>query len=676
MRNKYYPISKVTKDISERVKNADRLIKRQYRKPALKVKDLVITFDIETSRIDGDQAVMYIWQSQFEDLTIIGRTWDEFLLYLDTIRGALTACERVIIWIHNFSYEFSFLKGIMFFDDVFAVKSRKPLYAISDRIEFRCSYMLTGLSLEKFLEQMDVKNKKLTYDYDKVRYPWTDLTAAELAYCINDVKGLAQAIRKRMRLDGDDLTTIPYTRTGYLRRNVKKEYGKIPYGGRRDIMPTYGVYRLLRFAFRGGDCHANRWYVGATIENVQSYDRSSSYPDVMLNCKFPVSAFWHEGKISNERLQDLLGHKAVIMKVAFHNVRLKDQYYPIPYVPFSKAIFPEGYLLDNGRILQADSFTMCLTDIDFKILSYQYYFDYEVLDCYSSRYGNLKTRLTDLVKQDYTAKTALKGTGKDYEYARSKERVNSYYGLTAQDPARRNIKFVGGSDVWRMDEEQNIEDILERTNKKAMLPYQFGVWVTAWARYRLFQGVKLVYENGGTVLYCDTDSVKYTAHGLPDVTEKISAAWDQFNARATAASEDTGAFADDAKGRRHYMGVYEYEGEYTFKTHGAKKYVSQKAGSDQLITTIAGVSKKKGGAELQAAGGFDAFEDGFTFRDAGGLEAVYNDAISIHRNIDGHDLHITDNVCLKPSEYTLGKSEDFMRLLYALSRPPKYVDLL
>lgn len=662
---KYWRISEVISEVHDRVEGAERLLKKRYRDRPIKYKDVVVAFDIETSRLPDDHSFMYIWQAQLEDLTIIGRTWDEFLDLLEAIRSGLTETERVIIWVHNLSYEFSFLKGIMDFDQVFAVKPRKPLYALSDRIEFRCSYMLTGLSLAKFLEQTDVPDKKLEYDYNIVRYPWTDLTDPELEYCIHDVSGLAQAIRKRMDLDGDTLATIPYTRTGYLRRNVKEEWKKIPYPGRREIMPEYGVYKLLRQAFRGGDCHANRWYVGAEMEGVKSYDRSSSYPDVMLNCQFPVSKFWHEGAVGLDRLEDLLGRKAVLMKVAFYQIVLKDPVYPIPYIPFAKCSGIFEPMIDNGRILSAESLIITITDIDYYILKYMYQWrEMRILDLYSSRYGNLKKRLTDLVIKDYTAKTALKGTGKDYEYARSKERVNSYYGLTAQDPARKNVLFVGGANVWKYDEDQILEEVLEHYNKKAFLPYQFGVWVTAWARYRLFQGVKGVTEAGGTVLYCDTDSVKYIEN---DVGNKITAFWDKFNGRAQAASEKSGAYADDSKGKRHYMGVYEYEGTVRFKTHGAKKYITQKEGG-RIVTTIAGVTKKDGGAELEAAGGFSAFEDGFTFRKAGGLEAVYNDDVNFYRYIDGHKLHITDNVCLKPSEYTLGKTEDFKRLLYTLSQ--------
>ena len=117
------------------------------------------------------------------------------------------------------------------------------------------------------------------------------------------------------------------------------------------------------------------------------------------------------------------------------------------------------------------------------------------------------------------------------------------------------------------------------------------------------------------------------------------------------------------------MGVYEYEGTYKFKTQGAKKYITQKDG-EHITTTIAGVVKSKGGSELENAGGFDAFEDGFTFRDAGGLAAKYNDNIREKRVIEGHEITITDNVCLVPSEYTVGKTADYKRLLLALSKPP------
>ena len=100
-----------------------------------------------------------------------------------------------------------------------------------------------------------------------------------------------------------------------------------------------------------------------------------------------------------------------------------------------------------------------------------------------------------------------------------------------------------------------------------------------------------------------------------------------------------------------------------FRTMGAKKYVYREKPDKPLKSTIAGVLKKEGGEELEAAGGIDAFRDGFTFVKAGGLEAVYNDKPFGNYEIAGHTLYIGPNVVLRPSTYTLGRTADYIRLL-------------
>lgn len=103
-----------------------------------------------------------------------------------------------------------------------------------------------------------------------------------------------------------------------------------------------------------------------------------------------------------------------------------------------------------------------------------------------------------------------------------------------------------------------------------------------------------------------------------------------------------------------------------FRTMGAKKYVYREAPDSKLICTIAGVSKQKGGEELEAHGGITAFHEGFTFTEAGGLEAIYNDIptyIATEYEAEGQTCKITANVCLRPSTYTLGLTADYKRLL-------------
>ena len=184
----------------------------------------VCAFDIETTTLpDLEQAIMYIWQFQLDEtVTIIGRTWEEFLEFLRNVREAIRP-KVLCIYVHSLSFEFQFLKGIYAFqqDEVFAVEPRKILKCtMYDTFEFRCSYLHSNMSLAAFTKKMGVPDAKLSdFDYSKVRYPWTELTEDELHYCINDVRGLVQALKREMSMDHDTLYTIPLTSTGYVRRD-------------------------------------------------------------------------------------------------------------------------------------------------------------------------------------------------------------------------------------------------------------------------------------------------------------------------------------------------------------------------------------------------------------------------------------------------------------------------
>ena len=71
----------------------------------------------------------------------------------------------------------------------------------------------------------------------------------------------------------------------------------VSYSFVKSQLPDYEIYKMLREAFRGGNTHANRYYTNYTLHNVHSADRSSSYPDVMCNCKLPISEFYRLGDL-------------------------------------------------------------------------------------------------------------------------------------------------------------------------------------------------------------------------------------------------------------------------------------------------------------------------------------------------------------------------------------------
>lgn len=647
------------------------LVKRksgnQRTRKRIQYKDLITAFDIETTRLqDIEQSIMYVWQWQFGDeYTVVGRTWDQFEAFQRKLKAVLED-SVLVVFVHNLSYEFQFLRGIYPFnqDEVFAIKSRKVLKCnMWESFEFRCSYIHSNMNLDTYTKKMGVKHKKLTgtFDYEKIRYPWTELSDEELAYCVHDVQGLVEAIEIEMEHDGDNLYTFPLTSTGYVRRDAKKAMAQVNYRFVKEQLPDYEIYKMLREAFRGGNTHANRYYTNYTLHNVHSADRSSSYPDVMCNCKFPISEFYRLGDIGYEEVVKMIGkrQKACIMRVAITGLHLTRIDWGCPYLSLSKCRHIENALEDNGRIISADYLETTVTDIDLKIILQEYSFtDIKFYDVATARYGYLPTQLIKTICQYYHYKTELKNVpGQELLYMKSKNKLNSLYGMCAQDPVKQSILFIEND---FKEQNENEAELLLAYNKKAFLAYQWGVWVTAWARYRLEEGIQLAHgdvndPNAPQFVYCDTDSVKYL--GEIDL--------EKFNRARILDSKRSGAFATDPQGITHYMGVYEKEHDMCeFRTMGAKKYVYRETPDDKLVCTIAGVSKSLGGKELEEHGGITAFHEGFTFDKAGGLEAVYNDNPE-QRDIvrDGHQLEVISNVVLRPSTYTLGLTADYKRLL-------------
>lgn len=649
-----FPLSTIKNcDIERRsVGNQGTTARRVY-------KQMLTGFDIETTRIPSeDQSFMYVWQWYFEGVgVVIGRTWRELRLFIMQIEAVLDNAMLVVL-VHNLSYEFQFLRAVHEWktEEVFAVKSRRVLKAtMNDKLEFRCTMLHSNMSLATWTAKMGVEHGKLSgedFNYDITRYPDTPLSETELAYITNDVVGMVEAYRAEMERDSDNLYKIPLTSTGYVRADSKRAMrnsGKVV----KTILPDYDIYKILRKAFRGGNTHANRYYSGMILENVKSADRSSSYPDVICNCKFPMTKFreiinpdiWKVEKMMKDR-------RALVFTILLHDVELSDPYNGFPYISVAKCAACVRSGNDNGRVLNADFIEMTVTDIDWRIIKKQYEFsDVQVTKAYWSHYGYLPRALIVNTIDYYTKKTSLKGVdGQQLLYDKSKNLLNGIYGMMAQDPVKQDIIYHEGTGEFTEDDAPP-ESLLAEFSKHAFLAYQWGVWITAWARLRLQEGIDLCGHN---CVYVDTDSCKY----LGEVD------WTAYNRKRVRASAQSGACATDPHGKRHYMGVFEDEEPYSkFKTLGAKKYVFEHA-DGKLQVTIAGVNKKKGGEELSRRGGIEAFREGFTFIDAGGTESVYNDSTPYaERILNGHKIEMSPNICIRPSTYTVSLTDEYRNLL-------------
>lgn len=672
--------------------------------------DTFATFDVETTRVElsgQPHSVVYVWMFYMKafDLMITGRTVEEFAEFLTALKPHLR--EYLVIYVHNLSYEFQFLSGIYDFanDEVFAVKPRKVCKVLMlAKYEFRCSALLSNMSLALYTKKYNVKHQKLSgeeFDYNKSRYPWTALTDREWEYCTNDVVGLSECIDVEMQVSKTNIANIPLTSTGFVRRDIKAAMRIISHNLIPSLQPSYNVYLMLRDAFRGGDVHANRYYSNQLVPDVHSYDRSSSYPDVLCNCLFPMSKFVPIEDLSDRNILRLIrSRKALLLTISITNCRLKNPRWPSPYlakhkcevlesVKDKKGNVTERAQFDNGRIVSAPLIRTTVTDIDYAIIHEQYEGEF-VIECgYYARYGSLPSPFIDCVRMYYSRKTALKGDKeKAAFYEKVKNLLNSCYGCVAQDPVRIASLYLFGnwisadaqipSDDTKTpdavkealkDLRQDAETEYAKYTYKAWGLYAWGVWCTAWARLRLYEGVKMASMElpdrwaqkdniTSDFVYCDTDSVKYV--GTVD--------WTEYNRQRMEDSIRNNAFADDVNGTRHYMGVYEHDGDYNqFLTLGSKKYITVDT-DGSIHCTISGVSKRKGPEEIKKRGGIDAllYSPGgtFTFREAGGTELKYNDEKDYgYITVDGHPLHITRNVCICESTYTLGMTQEYYLLL-------------
>lgn len=624
--------------------------------------DAIFAFDIETTtygeKVEEQKNFMYIWQMAVkirgkEAFAWYGRTWKDYINCMHRISAQTKS--NIVIFVHNLAYEFQYLRSfvdILKIENVFLLDTREPLkFTMLKNLEYRCSYKQTNMSLLEFTRKYKVQHVKLeNYDYDKLFFSDSEMTDFEKSYCENDVLGLVEALEAQNDLNGDTVASMPSTSTGYVRRDIKdnetQEMKKLV----TKIYPDENVYKALVRAFRGGNTHASRYLTDEILENVNSYDRASSYPAVQLCRKYPMTKFYKVEEPNINILNHFVKTSAVLVRILMYDVHCKDDT-TIPYIAIAKCSAIKNFVNDNGRILKADLLETTLTDIDYKIIINQYdYSKIEVVEMYVAEYGYLPDCFTEVVKKYFVDKTKLKNVaGQEIYYMKSKNKLNACYGMSATRPIREELGYENNDYTVSLP---NIEEKLNKSKYTDFICYQWGVWCTAWARYELQRAIDLC---GYQLVYVDTDSVKYI--GNVDFSK--------LNKELEALAEERKAYAD-RDGKRYYMGVYEHDASYKrFKTLGAKKYVYEDE-KGKLHITISGVNKIRGAEELEK---IENFEEGFVFEKSAGTRSIYDDDVTFYEyEINGHVVEHTSNIIIAPVTYTLGITKDYEHIILQFSR--------
>ena len=649
------------------------------------------SFDIETTsffqetgegrhKLKHKRATMYIWQMSLNGTEIYGRTWSQFHIFMGQLEHFLGLYhkKRLIIYVHNLAYEFQFLLGHSKITDVFARKACHPISCLLDGcVELKCSYILSGLSLAKVAENLttvSVSKLKGYLDYSKIRHSRTPLTPEELEYCAYDVRIVVFFIREEIAKNENDITKIPLTKTGYVRRFVRNKIKeKYNYKIYRDKLKEFmaadeELFTTLYKAFAGGYTHANADYVDIAMDDVASIDFSSSYPAQMLMHEYPMTRFCLEHITSYNEFLEYIYRDACVFRIKLTNVQ------PITsthIISKSKCEVLIGEKIDNGRVVSADTLVTYMTDVDFRTFTLFYTYDKNNVNVdkfYHAKYKYLYKPILESILDLYEAKTTLKGIEeKREEYLVSKGMLNGIYGMCVTNPV--NDEIVINDDFKWGKQEPDIQEALtkNKNNGNQFLCYQWGVWVTAWARYELLSCVR---ELGDDVIYCDTDSIKFLDYN------KHKKFIDSYNYRIKELLRKSALMngfeterlePKDKKGNPQFIGIFTFEGIYdTFKTLGAKRYafekLNKKTGEMEFHVTVSGITPSTQFDELDP----DTLEIQPTFYDDNmpyhcRMNKIKSPTSFIYKN--GKFVYFRDRMTI-PSEYSRLYTHTYIREPY------------
>lgn len=658
-------------------------------------------FDIETTsfyRLDEKCNTMYAWVLGINGSTIIGRTWNDAITLFNRISEyyGLSPEKRVVVWVHNLSYEFQFIQHRFEWLKVFALESRQVIQAISTiGIEFRCSYVLSGYSLAsvgKNLQHHNVQKMVGDLDYNLLRHTQTPLTPQELKYIQNDALVVMAYIDELIEQYGA-ITKLPLTKTGFVRNYCRNEclyvngshhkksnYKYNDYVKQMQSMKITSVqeYEQLKRAFQGGFTHASALYSGIILDDITSYDFTSSYPSVMISELYPVTS----GKLvqvrNKQEFEKYINEFCCIFDVCFENLYAST----IVENPISesKCWGHSKIQTNNGRVVSADVLYTTITNVDYLIIKEFYKWDkMKVKNFRIYHKGYLPTNFVKSILKLYYDKTTLKGVeGSETEYIHAKENLNSCFGMGVTDILRPEIIYTSTGE-WT-EEQPDVVETLEKYNEsyQRFLFYAWGIFVTAYARYNLFTGIKAC---GTDFVYADTDSIKirnYDKHKRYFELYNENQKQKLLQAMAHHNLDETLVHPKTIKGVEKWLGFWDFDGHYTkFKTLGAKRYMYV-YDDGHLDLTISGVNKRCAVPYLlDAYGSNDKVLDAFC------------EGLSIPREFTGKNIHtyidyeqsgeLTDylgNKCewaengsvhMESSEYTLSMSLLYIEYLKGIT---------
>lgn len=537
-----------------------------------------ICLDTETSKIDVATAWVYQWAVCIKQkIFVYGRTPEELIDLLIKLSEfySLTDKRKIVIYVHNLAYDFSYLKLYLLKLDptleILAVDNHAVLTV--DMIGFKiiCSYKLTNLSLAVLSDKYAKKYIKAVgeIDYSLIKYQDSELGANDWLYMFSDVASQYDGVKQYLSMNGYKFCAdAPFTSTGFVRTDCRKE-SKTDDTWRLkfDLMRlSLKQYRVCNKAFMGGLCICSYVYSGVTVRTVKDHceyvhdnktykiegslgllheDFTSSYPARQVMDTMPEGKPMDYGVVeSRSKFNRLIKKYHCVFFATFYDLEIKKGV-TAPYIPSSKCMGVKDLYKLNGKVTSAKELTIAITELDFKWIKRQYKAkNFRVFNMICFKKGKIPDWLRSKIMYYFTNKCTLKDSDPTL-YAKSKNLLNGIYGMTATAIIRPDYKMeLHGTDKHKAGEifkftvegaeqmtAEELQKAIDEKDEKALnkyynshnsfMPYQFSLFTTAFARDALMTMIEATGDSDGddddltdvykNFLYCDTDSVFYIA---------------------------------------------------------------------------------------------------------------------------------------------------------------------